>query len=509
MSVYGAEKTVLQLKWTHAYQFAGYYAAQELGYYKAAGLDVQIKPLEPGQDVLQEVISGKAQFGSGTTSLLIAKQDGAPVVVLAAIFQHSPYVLIARQFKPDQSIHDLSGRPILLRRLSDELLVYLRREKISESSIKSSVPGMNTVEELKRGTVDAISGYISNEPYQLKKARFAYQIYSPRSDGIDLYGDNLFTSKEMLNNAPERVARFREASIQGWEYVLSHPQEAIALVQKYAPNESTEKILFEMAQINPLIRSDLVSVGYMNEGRWQHAVEIYQEAGALNANFDLKGFVYNPNPKKDFRWLYGSLVLSLIALLMIGGVVFYIARLNRRLKSSLSQVSHMAHHDSLTGLPNRALFLDRLEQAILRSTRDQTRFALLFIDLDRFKDINDQHGHSVGDEVLKACCNRMLGSIRGSDSVGRIGGDEFVILLDHVGDTEGILEIAKKIQEAIALPVNHHGIKLNISVSIGIAVFPDDAKDDGNLLNRADLAMYQAKQSGGISICLFSELIVK
>ena len=509
MSVYGAEKTVLQLKWTHAYQFAGYYAAQELGYYKAAGLDVQIKPLEPGQDVLQEVISGKAQFGSGTTSLLIAKQDGAPVVVLAAIFQHSPYVLIARQFKPDQSIHDLSGRPILLRRLSDELLVYLRREKISESSIKSSVPGMNTVEELKRGTVDAISGYISNEPYQLKKARFAYQIYSPRSDGIDLYGDNLFTSKEMLNNAPERVARFREASIQGWEYVLSHPQKAIALVQKYAPNESTEKILFEMAQINPLIRSDLVSVGYMNEGRWQHAVEIYQEAGALNANFDLKGFVYNPNPKKDFRWLYGSLVLSLIALLMIGGVVFYIARLNRRLKSSLSQVSHMAHHDSLTGLPNRALFLDRLEQAILRSTRDQTRFALLFIDLDRFKDINDQHGHSVGDEVLKACCNRMLGSIRGSDSVGRIGGDEFVILLDHVGDTEGILEIAKKIQEAIALPVNHHGIKLNISVSIGIAVFPDDAKDDGNLLNRADLAMYQAKQSGGNSICLFSELIVK
>ena len=186
MSVYGAEKTVLQLKWTHAYQFAGYSAAQELGYYKAAGLDVQIKPLEPGQDVLQEVISGKAQFGSGTTSLLIAKQDGAPVVVLAAIFQHSPYVLIARQFKPDQSIHDLSGRPILLRRLSDELLVYLRREKISESSIKSSVPGMNTVEELKRGTVDAISGYISNEPYQLKKARFAYQIYSPRSDGIDL-----------------------------------------------------------------------------------------------------------------------------------------------------------------------------------------------------------------------------------------------------------------------------------------------------------------------------------
>ena len=506
---FAIEKSVLQLKWTHAYQFAGYYAAQELGYYKAAGLDVDIKPLQPGQDVLQEVLSGNAQFGSGTSSLLIARQDGAPVVVLAAIFQHSPYVLIARQFKPNQSIHDLAGRPVLLRRLSDELLVYLRREKIPESGIRSSVPGMNTVEELMRGSVDAISGYISNEPYQLKKAGFAYQVYSPRSAGIDLYGDNLFTSEAVLKKSPERVARFREASIQGWEYVLNHPQEAIELVQKYAPNESTQKIAFEMNQINPLIRSDLVSVGYMNEGRWRHAVGIYRETGALNANFDLEGFIYNPNPKKDHRLLYGALALSLLAVIIIGGVAFYIARLNRRLSTSLDQVTHLAQHDTLTGLPNRALFLDRLEQAILRATRDQTRFALLFIDLDHFKNVNDQHGHLVGDEVLVACCNRMLGSIRSSDSVGRIGGDEFVVLLDHVGDIAGVMDIARKIQEAVALPINSHGIKVTLSVSIGIALFPDDAQDDEGLLKRADLAMYQAKQSGRNSIFFYYEAIAK
>lgn len=97
-----ADKTILQLKWVHAYQFAGYYAAQDLGYYKAAALDVEIRSLQPGQDVVEEVVSGNAQFGSGTSSLLIARQDGAPVVVLAAIYQHSPYVLIARQFKPEQ-----------------------------------------------------------------------------------------------------------------------------------------------------------------------------------------------------------------------------------------------------------------------------------------------------------------------------------------------------------------------------------------------------------------------
>jgi diguanylate cyclase (GGDEF)-like protein len=313
----------------------------------------------------------------------------------------------------------------------------------------------------------------------------------------------------MLKKSPERVARFREASIKGWEYVLKHPQEAIALVQKYAPDASLEKIQFEMIQINPLIRADLVSVGYMNEGRWGHAVEIYREAGALNANFDLKGFVYNPRPKDDRHLLYGALVLALIALIIIGAVVFYITRLNRRLSTSLNQVTHLARHDTLTGLPNRALFSDRLDQAILRGTRDQTRFALLFVDLDRFKNINDQYGHLVGDEALKACCNRMLGSVRSSDSVGRIGGDEFVILLDNVSDISGVLEIAHKIKEVVALPINIHGIKVVLSVSIGVALFPDDAQDDETLLKKADLAMYHAKEVGRNSVCLYSEAIKK
>jgi ABC-type nitrate/sulfonate/bicarbonate transport system substrate-binding protein len=122
---FALEKVVLQLKWTHAYQFVGYYAAKEMGYYQSAGLDVDIRALQPGQDVVTEVLSGKANYGSGTSGLLLARQDGAPVVVLAAIFQHSPYVIIAKRFKENQSIHDLSQKPILLRRLSDELRVYL------------------------------------------------------------------------------------------------------------------------------------------------------------------------------------------------------------------------------------------------------------------------------------------------------------------------------------------------------------------------------------------------
>jgi diguanylate cyclase (GGDEF)-like protein len=115
----------------------------------------------------------------------------------------------------------------------------------------------------------------------------------------------------------------------------------------------------------------------------------------------------------------------------------------------------------------------------------------------------------MGDEVLKACCNRMLGAIRGSDSVGRIGGDEFVVLLDHAGDAAEVMEIAKKMLEAIQLPMNTQGNKLTLSASIGIALFPDNAVDDEGLLKCADLAMYQAKQSGRSLILFYTEAITK
>ncbi len=503
---FAIENIVLQLKWSHAYQFAGYYAAKELGYYKSAGLEVQIKPLEPGQDVVQEVILGRANFGTGTSSLLVAKQDGAPIVVLATIFQHSPYVLIARQNDGPQSIQDLAGKPILLRRLSDELLVYLRREKMPEAGIMNSSAGMNTLEEFKKGRVAAISGYISNEPYQLRQAGIPYQIFSPRAVGIDIYGDNLFTSERELKNKPERVARFRDASLRGWEYVLNHPQAVIALVQKYAPGEASSKIQFETDQLNPLIRADLVPVGFMNTQRWQHTVDIYKEAGALSNSFSLKGFIYDPNPKKDLTSLYGAFVLSLLALVILGGVMYYIVRLNKRLHDSLKQVQHMAHHDTLTSLPNRALFSDRLQRAILKAQREKTQFGLVFVDIDHFKAINDRYGHVAGDEVLKTCSQHMMDCIRHSDSLGRMGGDEFVLLLENLHTPQDALEIAKKIQIAITSARFLSDDAISTSASIGIAIFPEDAQDEEGLFSRADLAMYQAKKNGRNCICFYSDL---
>ena len=503
---YALEKVALQLKWAHAYQFAGYYAAQEKGYYAAAGLDVEIKPLQPGKDVVLEVVSGKANFGAGTSGLLVARDDGAPVVVLANIFQHSPYVLIAKRFKENQSIRDLNAKPIILRRLSDELLVYLKRENIGLNTISTSTPGMDTVEQLLAGKTLAISGYISNEPYRLLQAKFPFEIYSPRSIGIDMYGDNLFTTSSEIKNYPERVERFRAASLQGWDYLLKHPEEAAAIVQKYAPNETDQKIEFERSKIQPLISANIVPVGYMNQDRWEHTVNIYKEAGALGKGFTLDGFIYDPNPKKDLTVLYSAFVSVVIALVLVATIVYYIWRLNRRLKHSLTQVQHLAHHDTLTGLPNRALFIDRMQRAMLKARRDKSLFALLFIDIDRFKNINDQYGHTAGDEVLKATCNRMMACIRESDSLGRLGGDEFVILLEDLRSPEDAVEIAKKCQAAVSMGVSVGGELIPTTVSIGIAIFPSDSDEEEGLFKRADAAMYRSKQSGRNSIHLYSQI---
>ncbi len=498
------EKVSLQLKWSHAYQFAGYYAAKELGYYQEAGLDVQIDPFQPGTNVVKEVVSGEADFGVGASGLLVARQDGEPIVVLATIFQHSPYVLIAHKYKDGQSIHDLSGKTILLRRLSDELAVYLKRENIRLQGLVGLNAGVDTVEQLMSGKVDAISGYISNEPYQLTSAGYPYELYTPRSAGIDVYGDNLFTSEREIKEHPERVALFRQASLRGWEYVIANPAKAAELVRKYDPQYATQKSEFEIPRINALIRADLVPVGYMNTDRWKHVVEIYQEAGALKADFDLSGFIYDSDPKKDLKWAYSGLTVITVIVLMTLAFLYYSVQLNRRLKYALERVNHLSQHDSLTGLPNRSLFADRLQRAILKARRDKRVLALLFIDLDHFKSINDNYGHLEGDEVLKAFASRITGCIRDSDSIGRIGGDEFVVLLEDLPHASGAMEVAKKIQASVSSSITANGSLISTTTSIGVALYPEDAHTDEELMKCADLAMYEAKQSGRNQIYFYS-----
>ena len=157
----------------------------------------------------------------------------------------------------------------------------------------------------------------------------------------------------------------------------------------------------------------------------------------------------------------------------------------------------MAHSDELTGLPNRALFSDRLEQTIAQARRNHGRFALLFADLDGFKAVNDRHGHLVGDELLRAVADRLVSGVRESNTVARLGGDEFILILNDLNNWEGPAVVARKLLESLSVPFDLGGVVCRIGASIGVSIYPEDAEDAEGLVSCADFAMYEVKQKGG------------
>ena len=159
-----AETVTLQLKWKHGFQFAGYYMAKELGYYDEAGLTVDVREAAPGQDVVAEVVAGRAQFGVGTSSLVLERNAGQPVVVLGVIFQHSPLVLLARRHDALANIHGVAGQRVMFEPHAEELIYYLAREGVPLDSLRR-LPHSFSVQDLIDGKTDLISAYVTNEPF--------------------------------------------------------------------------------------------------------------------------------------------------------------------------------------------------------------------------------------------------------------------------------------------------------------------------------------------------------
>ncbi|MBI3915583.1 MAG: diguanylate cyclase [Betaproteobacteria bacterium] len=190
------------------------------------------------------------------------------------------------------------------------------------------------------------------------------------------------------------------------------------------------------------------------------------------------------------------LVVTLVISAFDAHYAVHRAKLADALQLANEQLRSIALHDKLTGLPNRFLLEDRLEQAAAHANRGAKRFALMFVDLDKFKPVNDTFGHGVGDELLKAVARRLRGSVRKEDTVARNGGDEFVIVLNEVRDGRDGALIGGKILEELSRPFRIDGHDVEISCSIGISVFPDDGTDVQTLMVNADKAMYRAKQSG-------------
>jgi diguanylate cyclase (GGDEF)-like protein/PAS domain S-box-containing protein len=165
-------------------------------------------------------------------------------------------------------------------------------------------------------------------------------------------------------------------------------------------------------------------------------------------------------------------------------------------KYAQDEIEYQAYHDVLTGLPNRLLFRDRISMALAHARRTSRSMAIMFLDLDDFKAVNDSLGHTVGDRLLQAVALRLVGAMRAEDTVARMGGDEFTVLLSDVTDGRGAATVARKILEAVGAPLVLDGHDLRVTTSIGVAVFPGDGFDAETLLKNADRAMYRAKKLG-------------
>jgi diguanylate cyclase (GGDEF)-like protein/PAS domain S-box-containing protein len=165
-------------------------------------------------------------------------------------------------------------------------------------------------------------------------------------------------------------------------------------------------------------------------------------------------------------------------------------------KRAEARLAYLATHDALTGLPNRAAFAERLALELAHAERNQTRVAVMLLDLDRFKEVNDSLGHAVGDELLQAVAERLSGGLRKSDTVARLGGDEFLVLLPGADHVERSLGVAQKIVHALEQPFVIAGREVRLTVSIGLALYPDDGRDADALIKNADTAMYRAKDRG-------------
>ena len=207
--------------------------------------------------------------------------------------------------------------------------------------------------------------------------------------------------------------------------------------------------------------------------------------------------------------LVGLATLSLLAVTLVisatdSRFAAHTAKLADSLKTANEQLRNIALYDSLTGLPSRFLLDDRLGQVLANAERRKTTFALMFIDLDRFKPVNDSFGHSVGDELLKAVAQRLTSCVRKEDTVARIGGDEFVIVLSEIQEAQDATAIGNKIVHRLSSPFHIAQHEMDVSCSIGISVYPRDGKDVDILKVKADLAMYDVKKTGRNACRLFT-----
>ena len=335
----------LQLRWLHQFQFAGFYAAKEQGYYRDAGLDVEFVEAQK-YNIFDGVESGEMQFGVCGSGLVQERLEGRPFVALAVIFQNSPYIWLTKTEENITKPSDFVGKTVMVTKDiydSSELLALFDRTGVSKEKINFIETSYN-YKDLIEGKTSALNAYTTNEPFFLSQENVPFTIISPSDYGLDFYGDTLFTSEMMLEHHPDRVKAFRDASLRGWEYALMHKEEMVNLIlAKYnTQNKTRAHLMFEANELKKLSLYPLVDVGHMNLKRWEHIAQIFKSGNKVDSVIDLSGFLYDPEADQRTLWIKRVIIILviLLAVLAIREVVQrrYMAKLKHRVEDRTKEL---------------------------------------------------------------------------------------------------------------------------------------------------------------------------
>jgi len=304
LSLSADEKVVLQLKWLHQFQFAGYYAAHEKGFYKEVGLDVEIRERDLDKNNVQQVIDDEAQYGVADSVLLLYKAKKEPVVIVAPIFQHSPNVLITLKSSGLDSPYKLESKNVTFYKNQIDgfsILAMLKNIDIHPNIYKNKEDTDYTY--LINKKTDAFVGYLSNEAFYLQQSGVEINIIDPANYGFDFYGDMLFTSTKEAQLYPKRVEKFKKASLKGWAYALEHKEEIVQLIKKrYAPKKSLKHLRYEADAIEQVMRSKTIPIGTTDEGRIRYTLEVFEKHGLIKNRVFIDEYVFKmPESKKEGR----------------------------------------------------------------------------------------------------------------------------------------------------------------------------------------------------------------
>ncbi len=301
--VFANEKVVLQLKWFHQFQFAGYYAAKEKGFYKEVGLDVEIRQRDLKYNNIQQVIDNEAQYGISDSVLLLYKAKKEPIVIISPIFQHSPSVIISLKGNNTDSVYELDKKDMVFYENDNDgfsILAMLKKLGVKPNMIRGREK--DDYKKLIDKKTDAFPAYLSNEPFYFRQKNININVFDPRNYGFDLYGDMLFTNENEVKNNPNRVKRFKEATLKGWEYALENKDEIIELIHnKYNKNKSIEHLKFEADAIERVVSKETTPLGTVDKGRIKYIHSLYKDYGLINAKIDVKDFIFDDYGSKFYN----------------------------------------------------------------------------------------------------------------------------------------------------------------------------------------------------------------